>query len=244
MFKNYIYQNLVYLIKTLIPRKIGLGISLADYSRRMFFKVKLAKFFSGRKMLILGDSNAENLASYSDCLRFGKYLKSIVVNIAIGGTRADTWVEFFLNTKEGKELYEEVKNYDIILFNIGGNNVLQNKMDVLEKSLKKLKELFLQSYNCTIPPLHYDLLSMPMNKPKDKIRQDVLKANELIRKVWKDKTIDLYNLFVDANGYPYIFTHEDAVHFSQFVDEKIRIPFISAFIMGDRFKLALNLEKN
>lgn len=235
MFKNYIFQIISLLVNIFIPRKTGSGVSLVDYSKRMIVKMRLSKIFSGKKMLIIGDSNAENMSSFQDLNRFGKYLQSIVINIGVGGTKADDWLDFLENTNEGKKIYEIAKDFDIVLFNLGGNNVLQNKMSILEKSLIGLKDMFPNSFNCTIPPLHYDLLEPQEEKQKKNIQKNIQKnvllANKIIKDIWKEKTLDLYNLFVDSEGKPYIFTLEDAVHFSQFADKNIRIPYISFCIL-------------
>lgn len=115
-----------------------------------------------------------------------------------------------------------------IIWNIGGNHILQNAMESLEKNLEKLKEIFPNSWNCLIPPIHMTAISMLNGLSVSEIKGRVDHANSLISKIWNIKTIDTYSPFLNpsANGEPYWFVLEDLVHFSEDTDKKIRIPLI------------------
>lgn len=227
--KNRIFQFVWFnLIRPFIPRKTGEGARLLDYSERMTAQISASENFGKLDFAILGDSNAENLATYSDMVQLGKEL-GLGVNIGIGGMRADSWLEFFL-TAAGKEIFQKLssdKNTQII-WNIGGNHVLQNRMDILKISLKSLHDMFPGSYNCLIPPIHSGLISSLSGISQDEIKDRVLTCNWYIEEIWKEKAIDTYTPFVSPSpdGEAYFTVLQDAVHFSDMADRKFRIPII------------------
>lgn len=100
--KNRIFQFIwFYIFKGLFPRKKGVGTTLSDYADRMTDQIQLANAFGKIDFIILGDSNGENLATYSNMVQLGKSL-GLGINIAIGGTRADSWVDFLLYSEKGQ----------------------------------------------------------------------------------------------------------------------------------------------
>ena len=223
---QFIWFNIV---KPFIKRKQGLGVELVDYHKRIIAQVKLATFF-GIQYIIIGDSNGENLATYSNMRQFGKGLKAVIANIAVGGTKADSWVDYF-STKEGQEVLDILPADVFVIFNIGGNHVIQKKMDLLPSAFKELKHIVRrESCNCLVPPVHYTVIKT-LNKDAKK---DVTKCNAYIKKVWPDRYIDVHTPFQTKNDEPLFFIHEDAIHFNDEVDKVMRIPImikaIKAFV--------------
>lgn len=229
--KIWFYENIWRILKGLIPRGKS---DLISHSKRMLWQMRLASLFGGAKFIVIGDSNAENLNTYPKRMRFAKEF-GICVNIGIGGTRADSWVEFFTATTEGNQIYRmflamwEKDRTIKVLFNIGGNNILQSKMDVVEGSLKKLYQLFPMSYNCLIPPIHLSLLEQIGCGVYTRrgLIDGVDRVNNLIKTYWGKNTIDTYTPFMDKDTREaFLFVLQDAVHFSDLCDEKMRIPLI------------------
>ena len=94
-----------FMVKGFIKRKNGVGDNLKDYSERMIEQLKLALNFTDKiDFVIIGDSNGENLATYSNMVQLQKEIGGIGVNIAIGGTRADTWNEFLRFSHKGGDI--------------------------------------------------------------------------------------------------------------------------------------------
>lgn len=235
--KNFIFQSIWKIQKGFYKRNKGNTLLLSDYSERMIAQVNLANKFNYKKLIVIGDSNGENLSTYSNMLQLGNGLNSIGVNIAIGGTRADSWAHFFNHEIDGMLLYNDIKFFDYIIFNIGGNHILQDKMDILYESLNKLKEMFPNSYNCLVPPIHYNIISTLSSKDEFDLRFKVSKANRMIKEIWQNRVIDTYSVFTDEKENPYLLTHEDAVHFSDTTDRKIRIPLIIDTIKKNEIRL-------
>ena len=219
---NTLFQFIWFsIVKPFIKRKQGEGVDLVDYHKRIITQVKLATFF-GVRYIIIGDSNGENLATYKNMTQFGKGLNAVIANIAIGGTRADSWVDYF-STKEGREVLETLPVDVFVIFNIGGNHVLQKKMDLLPAAFKDLKHIVeRESCNCLVPPVHYSVLK-DINPDAKK---DVTKCNTYIKKVWSDRYIDVHTPFKTKDDEPLFFIHQDVVHFSDNVDRLVRIPIM------------------
>lgn len=220
---NTIFQFIwFYFVKPAIKRKEGDGTSLIHYHKCLITQIKLAKRF-GIKYLIVGDSNGENLATYSNMKQLGKGLNAVIANIAIGGTRADTWYDYFYSD-EGKELLSILPEDTFIIFNIGGNHILQDKMDLLPSAFKSLKAIVKRkSCNCLVPPIHTKFIQVLNSE----ISNETIKlCNKMIKSVWPKMFIDVYTPFVTKDGDPLFFLHDDIVHFSDNVDKNMRIPIM------------------
>lgn len=227
--KNRLFQYYWYYgIQPLIPRKNGDGSQLDHYSARKKAKINQVQIFGNPNFTFLGDSNGEKLDSRSAMVQLGDGL-GLGINLSTAGMRGDFWLEYLTGTLTGKWIYEQLSRMKArTIWNIGGNHVLQNRMDNLESSLKGLKDLFPDSFNCLIPPIHAGLLETVGGMNAVEIRQRVTVANQTIKDIWKERTIDTYSPFLspDPSGEPYFYVLQDFVHFSDFADKKFRIPII------------------
>jgi|WetSurMetagenome_2_1015567.scaffolds.fasta_scaffold02376_13 hypothetical protein len=132
---NNIYQWIYFkIIKNIIPvAKTGQKIDV--YFLRMFWQIKIAKLFR-LKRIIIGDSNAENENIYATM----KLFKKTTVNFCRGGTTVDDWIDFF-NLPNGVKILNLISRYEIII-NLGGNNLLLNKLDGICQKFYILKVMF------------------------------------------------------------------------------------------------------
>jgi hypothetical protein len=178
-----------------------------------------AKILTDLNCAIIGDSNAEELKDYESMRRFAKPS----VNLGVGGTRTDTWLEFLCNTPKGSQVLEIIREIPNVLLNIGGNNILQGKFDILETELKALNGLIKNPVFITIPYIYADLTSKLIGKSKDAILNEIVLANEWIKQY---PNIDI-TPYTGKGGTPYFFTHKDLVHFTDDFDYTIRIPLIN-----------------
>ena len=208
---NKIFQNLYFFgLKGWIKRKVGSGMSLHDYSSRMVWQWRLAKLFGGAKIVMIGDSNMEGFALF----RFMRRWKSVAVNIGIGGTTADGWVDFLTQTDRGNWLRREILISGAkVLFNVGGNNVLQRSVGRLPANLKTLYSMFPSSWACLAPPIHLSFFASVID-PRI-LGDDIKKLNDAIRETWKSRTIDLYAPFINpVTGEAFAGILRDPIHFS------------------------------
>lgn len=203
------------------------GILLDNYSDRMESMIKNSSFFGGADLVIFGDSNAEEMSDYESLKRFPK----LTLNLGIGGTRADHWAQFFTESEVGKKIYEKIKNKKIVI-NIGGNNVLQGRMDVLNNSIDTLHKLFPKAYCINIPSIYAKLISQLQGRDESFIVEDLIKANKKISEVAGPRLIDIKPFTGNSEGEPFFFVLKDAVHFSDEFDYKIRIPLIKIKVYG------------
>lgn len=230
--RNKFFQMLWYSIRGVYPYKTGDGLTLDCYSQRMEKSLSFADWFGEVKCAVLGDSNGATLDKSEKMTLLWKDQDGIAVNLAIGGTRADQWADFLSLSPVGTDIARKLKGSKIV-FNIGGNNVLQNRLTLLKSSLQKLKDIFPDSYNCLIPPIHAQLAGVLLGRTADEIRIDIDKANSIIREIFQDKAIDTFTPFLnpDGSGEPYFIVLKDAVHFSDWADMNIRIPLIRGRIL-------------
>lgn len=225
--KKILFLYLWFSLRGFIPRKSGLGISLSDYSKRFKAQVSLVRSMGGKvSIIVLGDSNAENLDTISNRKQLGEGLPDFSLNFGIGGMRADQWADF-LNSAAGLDIIQVIReDKPIVVWNIGGNNALQGRMNGLHEWLRTLKELVPDSYCCTCPPIHLGFFEMA-GIDKEHLKNDILTVNKSIESIWQERSIDLYTPFLDAGtGEAYFTILQDAVHFSDDADQKFRIPLI------------------
>ncbi len=221
--RNKLFQYAWRVAKGFLPRKTGSGLNLADYKNRIIPQIKLARLFGKIDLIVLGDSNAENLNTVSNMVQLGEGLFGVSVNIGIGGTRVDQWVQF-LESVDGLDVMQAIREFSpIVIVNIGGNNALQNRMEGISNWFDRLIILLPISSGCLCPPIHASLLKDVTDVQKLKMR--VATVNAEIMSSFQD-CIDLYTPFLSSNGEAYITVLEDAVHFSDEADKNIRIPIL------------------
>lgn len=222
--RNKLFQYTWQLAKRLSTRKTGSGLNLADYKNRIIPQIRLARMMGKISLIVLGDSNAENLNTISNMVQLGEGLPGISVNIGIGGTRVDQWVQF-LESVDGLEVMQAIReDKPIVIVNIGGNNALQQRMEGLGNWFDRLIRLLPDAYGCLCPPIHLSYFQGVTDTQKLKI--NVATVNGEIARVFKARCIDLYTPFLSGNGEAYITVLQDAVHFSEEADKKVRIPFL------------------
>ncbi len=214
---NIIFQFVWYnILKRFFPRKRAEPnkvVTLDEYGYRMYWQLKIASIF-GLSFVTFGDSNDEELQDYESMKRLPK----VSANIGVGGTTADDWGQFFLNGFWGKRIYEMIKN-KTVLANVGGNNVLQDRMSGLDH-IEILSKMFKDIYWINIPKVWHTLF------PRD-IVKDLKIANSMIKKVAGNKLIDIESVTDSGtNNQPFFFVLKDMVHFSDEFDYKVRIPLI------------------
>lgn len=214
---NIIFQFVWYnILKRFFPRKRAEPnkvVTLDEYGYRMYWQLKIASIF-GLSFVTFGDSNDEELQDYESMKRLPK----VSANIGVGGTTADDWGQFFLNGFWGKRIYEMIKN-KTVLANVGGNNVLQDRMSGLDH-IEILSKMFKDIYWVNIPKVWHTLF------PRD-IVKDLKIANSMIKKVAGNKLIDIESVTDSGtNNQPFFFVLKDMVHFSDEFDYKVRIPLI------------------
>lgn len=208
------------LVKNLYPK--SKSILLKDHFTRMKKQIELARSFGKIKLCILGDSNAENLSGFEYMSMFDPI--GLSINLALSGTRADHWIDFF-QSREGSEIKDSIQNC-IVVWNIGGNHILQKRMDNMEESLTQLHTYFPESFNCLLPPIWSKF--MHFLGPELEINHQLNLCNKAIFEIWKEKTIDTHTPFVNwEQNEPYVMVHKDLVHFSD-IGNRIRIPIIIA----------------
>lgn len=222
--RNKLFQYAWQLAKRLSTRKTGSGLNLADYKNRIIPQIKLARMFGKIDLIVLGDSNAENLNTVDNMAQLGEGLTGVSINIGIGGTRVDQWVQF-LESVDGLEVMQAIRDYNpIVIVNIGGNNALQQRMEGLGNWFDRLIGLLPNAYGCLCPPIHLSYFEKITDVQKLKI--NVATVNGEIARVFKIRCIDLYTPFLSNGGEAYITVLQDAVHFSDEANRKVRIPFL------------------
>lgn len=222
--RNKLFQYTWQLAKRLSTRKTGSGLNLADYKNRIIPQIRLARMMGKISLIVLGDSNAENLNTISNMVQLGEGLPGISVNIGIGGTRVDQWVQF-LESVDGLEVMQAIReDKPIVIVNIGGNNALQSRMEGLGNWFDRLIRLLPDAYGCLCPPIHLSYFQGVTDTQR--LKMDVATVNGEIARVFKARCIDLYTPFLSGNGEAYITVLQDAVHFSEEADKKVRIPFL------------------
>ena len=207
MNKNKLFQFIYYnFVRGFFPRKVGDGHRIADYSRRLFAQLWLSEKFGGPELVLIGDSNSEAFSSAKDMRR----LDCLAIALGIGGTRPDQWAEWF-QSPEGKSMQARFGNATV-LWNIGGNAVLQDRMDAGLKGLESLRAAFPESYNCLIPAIY---VSQFPEARRETIARDVTTINDKIKSLWGDRVIDLHTPTKDPQtGEALPGLLEDPVHYS------------------------------
>lgn len=209
--KNRIVQHLYFALYRLIPvDKKQTGI-MRGYKRMMFY-MRCARLLGGPRVILIGDSNAAALCRRKTMSLFD----DVAVNLGVGGTVAEDWFKFFAATKEGQKLKRMMSGARVI-WNIGGNYCLRQMMDSMTIGMRALWQLFPLSWNCTIPPVHDNIIEELFGVPAHEIRENMGRINEVIHATWGPRVYDLYDLFHDHHeDGVYWWALRDIVHYSRY----------------------------
>lgn len=186
------------------------------FQRQISLAKAIAKFFNVKILTLIGDSNSAVFTSFYSAIRF----QAVTITLGIPGTRPDQWVKFFYNDL-AKDLTKELilihewngSESGIMVWNIGGNSVLQKSMGNAKLALEALRELFPFSFNILIPPIHSWILDkVPNDIDYD---QDIELINSYIINEWHLQAINLRPIFANPitgdSWYGYL---SDPVHYS------------------------------
>lgn len=195
-----------------IEIKDDLSNPVFAYAKRHKWLLRLAFIFNSitKKpiLLLIGDSNA-----YAFNYRGVKYSNRLFVGLGVPGARADHWIDF-LNSKEGyllKSIF--LSNKHLVVWNIGGNHLLQSKMENMVSSLLTLFSFSFGSWSITLPPIHTGFLSTAFSEKY--LKDGISEINAIIRVLWKDKVIDIHEIMKDPmTGEAFLTILSDPVHFS------------------------------
>jgi len=214
----------------MIPRKSSgqTFITLIGFANRMIWQLRLSRLFGNLDLVILGDSNGEELADYASMKLFPK----LSANIAIGGTRADHWAQFFTLSSQGIDIAKRIKDKKVVI-NIGGNHVIQNSMENLKESIQTLNKLFPKAYWINLPSVHASHISALTGRNLKHVSTDLRTVNEEIQAVAKDRLIDMRSYTGSTEYSPYFGVLKDSVHFADDFDRRVRIPLILGEIYGE-----------
>ncbi len=222
MTKNKLHVFLWNIRSKFITKKHTKLSPLEDRVYLMQAKIDFAKMFGGVKLFFLGDSNGANL-DYDDVSEF----KPVAVNFSLGGTTFSSWVKFF-KSQEGAPILKQIKESGAkICVNLGGNHILQGSMGVFDSAFDEFFSMLPEAYYVTIPQIHSSIFTQINPQfSTEEINSAIRYCNEGIKRRAGLKTIDIYPLTTINGTEPIWVVHEDLVHFSQFYDEKVRIPFL------------------
>lgn len=219
--RNTIFQWIFYrLVRPLCGTK---GDSkIGAQSSRIMAQIRLARLFGGAKRVLIGDSNSAVFCNLAAMRQF----RDVTLALGVGGTTANDWLTYF-GTAAGKRVLSYIRQCDII-WNIGGNYVLLDQMDLADAGLAKLRAEFPRSWNCLTPPVRAGILEevgRAIGKPKiaSEFQADFARINAMIVRYWQVQAIDLFTVFCDPkNQEAYFFALRDMVHYSTYAIKIIR----------------------
>lgn len=204
--RNILFQSVWFTIRGLIPRKIGDGSSIRHYAPRMLVQLALAWLFGSPAIVLIGDSNSEVFSKAKVMRRFD----NLAVSLGIGGTRLDQWAVFF-ETTIGRLVLWLIDGADVFI-NLGGNNVLQRKIEIAQDAAIDLQAHLPYSWIILIPPIYFDVLG-PIAAP-EVLRKEIKKVNKTLKDIFIHRVIDPSSLVdTDSDGNPDPLTLTDPVHY-------------------------------
>jgi len=224
---NFLYQFLwFFIVSPFYKKKLVKDILTANRKRfkvQIMIAVFISSLFNIPFQVLIGDSNSEIFANFRTAIKFNK----ITVTLGIGGTTPDGWLKFLTELESAwilKTLQVVVK---YLFWNIGGNSVLQGKMETAEGSLKGLQKLFQNSFNFLAPPVHASILKT-LGTGID-YKKEVERLNSMIQKFWKVLAIDIFSILKNpATEEAWFGTLADPVHYSD-LSKNLIISFINGF---------------
>lgn len=183
------------------------------YADRILKQFEIAeRWVGGPDGVFIGDSNAESMAEWRDMIRFD----SVVINIAKSGAQLQQWIYFLLHSPKGLQILAKLQKPGLkILTNLGGNDIIQNAFAGFPAAVKKWKELFPASWVVGIPPIDYVYMAQGLPFGPDKLKEQVLAANDCWREAYPQHFIDVFALFADRQGNVKKDVLQDPVHYNQ-----------------------------
>lgn len=214
-------------------------------AKEILTQIEVAKYFGNVDLIFMGDSNCEFGNSFSEMIEWKKC--GLTINIGKAGARFDQWY-LILKSKTGQKVVEYINKNRIPLFvNLGGNHVLQKKMDTLETDIVSFVSLFSTSKMAAadLPDIMIPLLAPIYKMSKTELKNDVKKTNNLLKKYFnnyvplgeffmqmdeaKEDSGLLFELENDVLG-------DGLVHYSKKFNKEIRFPYYAKYslekIMG------------
>jgi hypothetical protein len=220
------YYSWYYLGRFIAPKKEVNG-TIEGYADYFIFNLKWASFF-GLDVVFIGDSNVEVA---KDTETAEKWKPLIAVNTGKAGSRVDDWTQFF-TTEKGKIFLKLIlDNAKVVVSNIGGNNVLQDRMDVLEEGMEEYCKAFFSvpHLGINIPPIHLKFFPNARG-----MKTKVNKANKIIAKAFSGDDrflVDLHTPLKDPETEEaYLGILSDPVHYSDWTDRVFRIPLLREMV--------------
>lgn len=222
--RNKIYQFLWFkIVKKIVPVS-KTGDKIGVYYNRMVASLYLASLCGGVKRIVFGDSNVENQNTIETMSGF----KSLTINWGHGGSTLDDWMTFF-SSDNGKKIYEKIK-YLTIIINLGGNNILLNKIETVPSMLDALKRLFPLAWFANVPAIHSSILSelsksLPQPQPESYYTEGAIWVNKQIDFRFEPRVLNLYAWTLDiATGKENPIWMKDIAHYNDFCFQKLIVP--------------------
>jgi len=179
---------------------------------------RTARSFGIPQAVYIGDSNAEFTDNFEDSTEYNR----LSVVFGFSGTTPDDYVNF-LRSKEGIEFQDMlIKDDCIIVFSIGGNSVLQRKMDSCRRNLQILHTFFPKSYVVNIPPIHAGIIGGVSEQKPETLHANIRQVNQWLSDIWKERCIDLASVLLNPfTGEAVYGTLQDPVHYGRAVRKEI-----------------------
>lgn len=194
--------------------KKGWGTDLNPFNkwRRNITAYSKAKYFGTLKKLFIGDSNCEALDNFKDSKNFN----ALTVVFGFGGTTPDDYVNF-LRSKDGENFYTQLSiDKPIIVWNIGGNSVLQKRMNTCQENLRIIKNYFPDSYIINIPPIHVGVFEALNIQTNGDLLTNIGTVNGYLNSIWGPKVIDFSSRILNPiTGEAVYGLLQDPVHYAE-----------------------------
>jgi hypothetical protein len=219
-----------------------LELCIPRFQKQMDLAKSIAKSFNVKLLLLIGDSNSGVFNSFYAAIMFkavtitlgipgtrpdqwAKFFLSEPARNLLYEIQKISHSEIYpFNASSKQDITEITKNVilhsalknskGIMVWNIGGNSVLQKSMTNAKIALQALREMFPFSFNILIPPIHSWILDkVPNDIDYD---QDIETINSYIVNEWQTQAINLRPIFKNPltgdSWYGYL---SDPVHYSR-----------------------------
>lgn len=208
---NERFQRAWYSVAPRIKQVRKPGRELADFAGEFHAQLDLAERYGGARIVYFGDSNAE----YAARRRIMRQFNEVAVNLGIGGTATDDWVEFF-ESPAGQSVLQRIRAPGVLaVLSIGGNDILQNRRRNTAVNFRRLRTWLPNSLIILIPAVHSEALQSTLGRRPAEIRGEIRVVNALAGSIWQQDVIDTETALRGAGSTaaaPGIL--RDAVHYS------------------------------